>query len=159
MRRRFRASFFCVLVLAVSAVFPAFGQQLLLVQGESSRLLTRPLLRELPQVELVTETPWTNRTDTYTGVSIADLSEQLPNPSARNRVRLVALNDYSVTAPLDLLLEADATLVYERNGQPMPVREYGPFWLLFPFTERPELVRPEIRDLSVWQLQRMEFLP
>ncbi|MEX1058075.1 MAG: oxidoreductase, partial [Natronospirillum sp.] len=61
--------------------------------------------------------------------------------------------------PVDLLLEAHGVVVFERNGEPMPVRAYGPFWLLFPFSERPELVNRDIRNVSVWQLKKIEFLP
>lgn len=159
LRIRFIASSWCLLVMTALAAASVPAQQLLIIHGGESKLLTRQQLNELPTVNMVTDTPWTNTTATYTGVRLNVLTELLPVQAPRRRVRLVALNDYSVTASLDLLLDADATLVYERNGEPMPVRDYGPFWLLFPFSDQPGLARPEIRDVSVWQLQRLEFLP
>lgn len=146
-------------MMSLLAATLAPAEPLLLVHGEEATLLTRNELAELPAVQLVTGTPWTTTTDRYHGVTLEALMTVLPTSAARNRVRLVALNDYSVTAPVSKLLAAEATLAYERNGAPMPVRDYGPFWLLFPFSERPELMRQDIRDLSVWQLQRLEFLP
>ena len=40
----------------------------------------------------------------------------------------------------------------------MRVRDKGPLWIVFPWSEHPELVTERIRTWAVWQLTRLEVL-
>jgi hypothetical protein len=39
----------------------------------------------------------------------------------------------------------------------MRIRDRGPVWLLYPWTERPELDTPEFRERAIWQLAQIEI--
>jgi hypothetical protein len=69
----------------------------------------------------------------------------------------VALNDYAVSMPVAAMVADGAFLATRRNGAPLPVRERGPFWIVFPWSQRPALDTALHRQRSVWQLQRMEL--
>jgi hypothetical protein len=68
----------------------------------------------------------------------------------------VALNDYAATIPLPAALDAEAFLATRQDGNPMPVRSRGPFWIIFPWSRRPDLDTARVRQWSVWQLARIE---
>jgi hypothetical protein len=42
------------------------------------------------------------------------------------------------------------------NGKPMPVREKGPLWIVFPYDESPKFRSDYIYSQSVWQLNRID---
>lgn len=139
---------------------PAWAFDLQLIHGDREWSLSMDDLAAMPTTVLETDTPWTENIYRYSGVSVQALLTLTDHePGAIETLRLVALNDYAVEAPLSVFLDSDAVLVYERDGEPMPVRDYGPYWMLFPFTERPELERREVRNVSVWQLKTIELLP
>lgn len=119
---------------------------------------SREDLAAMPSTTMVTATPWTVDLDEYTGVALVDLVARLDVGENVELLSMSGLDGYAVTAPLAELAAADATLVYARNGEAMPVRAFGPYWLLFPFSDRPELLRRDIRNASVWQLQSIELL-
>lgn len=139
---------------------PAWAFDLQLIHGDREWSLSMDELSDMPITELETDTPWTEEAYRYSGVSVQTLLDMSDlDQNAIETLRLVALNDYAVEAPLSVLLESEGVLVFERDGEPMPVRDYGPYWMLFPFTERPELERREVRNVSVWQLKTIELLP
>lgn len=139
---------------------PGLAFDLQIIHGDREWSLSMDDLTAMPTTELETDTPWTEDIYRYSGVSVQALLNLAGGKEGRvETLRLVALNDYAVEAPLSVFLDSDAVLVYKRDGEPMPVRDYGPYWMLFPFTERPELERREVRNVSVWQLKTIELLP
>ena len=147
-----------VLLLAISPV--AWGFDLRLIHQDQTWSFTIDELKSLPQTSFETETPWTEHSGYYVGIRLSDLLTAAPmDTEAVSQLRMTALNDYAVDAPIQKLIDADAVVVYQRDGNTMPVRDFGPFWMLFPFTDRPELENREIRNVSVWQLKSIELMP
>lgn len=147
------------LVFLCIFAIPAAAFDLHLVSGDDKWRFGHDDLLAMSVVDMTTETPWTDTVDDYRGVTIDSLLSAAGLPAQQQELRLIALNDYAISTDVDTLLDADALIVFERNGEPMPVRDYGPYWVLFPFTERPELSNRDIRNLSVWQLKTIEVLP
>ncbi|MFY0663900.1 MAG: hypothetical protein JXQ97_04700 [Natronospirillum sp.] len=143
--------------LATMVAFPAVAATLVVtVDGVEDRMSVDSL-RAIRTNTLVTETPWTEAEDSYEGIYLADLLTHLDVGSEQGVLVLTALNDYRVEAPLADLVVADAFLSFSRNGELMPVRHYGPYWLLFPFTQRPELNDRTHRVWAVWQLKALDI--
>lgn len=104
--------------------------------------------------ELVTRTPWTRGPQRFGGLPLARLLAAL---GARGeRLHAQALNDYAASMPVAAVVEDGGFLATRRGGLPMAVREGGPFWLIFPWSRRPELDTAVHRQRSVWQLRRIE---
>ncbi|MFC3852057.1 hypothetical protein ACFOSD_02880 [Salinispirillum marinum] len=150
----------CVVLMNLCCVsWVAAEYRLHVVLPEHEVVLSQDDILALPQTQIVTGTPWTESVDEFTGIALSTLVDAIGwDISAKDtQVVLVALNDYQISANLDTLLNADAMLSHTRNAELMPVRAYGPFWLMFPFDERPELNDRLHRGWSVWQLQRIEL--
>ncbi|MBB3999373.1 molybdopterin-dependent oxidoreductase [Aureimonas pseudogalii] len=110
-------------------------------------------LDALPQTSFRTTTPWHQGAVEFSGVSLKDLVA-FAGVEAR-QLELIALNDYAVDAKLSELIEADALLATRQNGQPLPLTDKGPVFVVFPFDERSELKHQTYYSRSVWQLSEI----
>jgi hypothetical protein len=118
------------------------------------RRLTRTEIEALGVREMVTTTAWTRGPRHFGGVPLALVLAAVGAQGAR--LRAVALNDYAVSIPRAEAMAAGAFLATRDGGEPIPVRERGPFWIVFPWTDRPELETARIRQWAIWQLARIE---
>jgi hypothetical protein len=110
-----------------------------------------PGLEALGTVQLVTRTAWTGEAlQRFSGVPLARVLEAVQ--AEGDSLRAVALNDYAVTLPMEDATRHGAVLATRHDGVPMRVRDRGPIWLLYPWTERPELDTPVFRERAIWQL-------
>jgi hypothetical protein len=69
-----------------------------------------------------------------------------------SEVEVRALNDYKEVIPLDDFDKYDVLLAMRMNGRLMKVRDKGPIWIVYPWSEHPELDDFATREKSVWQL-------
>ena len=110
-------------------------------------------LDSMQQVEFSTTTIWTEGTARFSGVSVMRLLESVG--AAGETLRMSALNDYSVEMPV-ADLEEDAPIIATRmNGEIMPVREKGPYWVVYPFDSNPKYQTEATYARSVWQLKML----
>jgi len=69
-------------------------------------------------------------------------------------LRTVALNDYAVNVPVTDALDYDVILAMSMNGETLRVRDRGPLWIIYPWTEEyPELRNEIYHGRSIWQLK------
>jgi len=119
------------------------------------RRLTLSQVDAIGRVDLVTHTPWTIGPQNFAGLPMVRLLEAV---GARGEtLRAAALNDYAVSMPIAEIVAADAFLATHQDGTPIPVRLRGPFWIIFPWSQRPDLGDAIYRRRSVWQLQRIDI--
>lgn len=105
---------------------------------------------------LETRTPWTgSEPRRFQGVPLARLLAAVGAEGAR--LRAVALNDYAITADIAELVAAGGFLATRQDGQPLRIRDRGPIWLIFPWSARPDLDTPTLRERSIWQIRRIEI--
>lgn len=102
-----------------------------------------------------TDTPWTDGLNTYEGPLFRDLYELVGG----NGTTLVAtaLNEYSVEIPVQDILDHDVILAMRINGERMSIRDRGPLWVIYPWTEKQELRTEIIYSRSIWQVSRIEI--
>lgn len=113
-----------------------------------------PMLHRLPQLEIVTRTPWYATPRSFSGPLVRDV---LSAAGARgDKVQAVALNDYRVDIPFDDLLRFDVVLALLLDGKPMQVRDKGPLFIMYPFDRRPELRTAVYFSRCAWQLVKLE---
>ncbi len=111
------------------------------------------MLRELGAAEIRTTTIWTDGEQVFEGVWLSTLIERLGASGVS--IAATAINDYSIEIPLTDAVEGGALVAYHRNGQPMPVRDKGPLWIVYPFDDDPAYKSEVIFSRSIWQLDRM----
>ncbi|MBK5927316.1 oxidoreductase [Rhodobaculum claviforme] len=127
------------------------------VSGDRTKVHSMAALRALDPVTLTTSTPWTDSAQRFEGVPLARLLGS-PRPGD-GTLRLVALNDYVVEMPLADVGDTLPIVAYSRDGQPMSIRDKGPYWVIYPFDDSPDHRSETHFSRSVWQLVRIEVHP
>lgn len=124
----------------------------------AERRLDRAALDALPQAEIRTETPWTTGPQTFAGPSLATLAglAALPGHPVTDAL-VVAINDYSATIPATDWQARTVVLASRHNGQPMRVRENGPYWVVYPLSGEPALNTQAYHARMVWQVNAITF--
>lgn len=141
---------------------PALGQEAMGLQvtavpsQDTPETLSLSELDALAQVEFQTSTIWTDGRPVFSGVPLKGLLNSL---DADGRVvELIALNDYAVTIPIDEL-ENTAPIVATRiDGEIMPVRDKGPFWVVYPYDSDAKYRTEIVYARSIWQLNRIKVV-
>lgn len=98
-----------------------------------------------------TETSWTDGMITFEGVLARDVMNAVG--AQGSAVNAVALDDYSSQVPLADFKAYDVILAFAMDGKPLSRRDKGPLWIIYPWTELPELKIKETVTHAVWQLK------
>lgn len=113
------------------------------------------MLKQLPVRTFSTTTIWTEGANAFTGVLLKDLLDALG--SSGTQIKATAINDYAVDIPASDAVEGGAIVAYEMNGKPMPVREKGPLWIVYPYDASPDYRTETIYSRSIWQLHQLDI--
>lgn len=123
------------------------------IDGGKPAAFDLAVLKSLPVTRVLTTTPWTDGEDLYEGVRIRDLLHRL---GAQGAVVLAdAVDDYEVKIPMKDIRDYDVIVAYAVNGKPLPVDDKGPLWIIYPYSEHPDLQKDLYFSRSVWQLNRL----
>jgi hypothetical protein len=113
------------------------------------------LLKTLPVTTFKTTTTWTEGVNTFTGVSLKAL---LAVVGAQGTIaKAIALNDYAVEIPVSDAVVDGPIVAYAMNEQPMPVRDKGPLWIVYPYDTNADYRTEAIYSKSIWQLSQIEL--
>ena len=146
-------------VLLLTAAASAWAEDTLLTvrHGDHERHYDMAALLAFEPVEITTSTIWTEGPQTFVGVPLSTLIQDLG--VSDGTVVAMAINDYSATIPLDEITPEAPILAYHRNGAPMPLRDKGPLWLVYPYDSDSAYRSEVIYSRSVWQLDRLDLTP
>jgi hypothetical protein len=112
------------------------------------------MLEKLPQKTFSTQTPWYPNPVSFTGPLLRDV---LAAAGAKgNKIMAVALNDYKTEIPFDDATKHDVIVARLMNGRPMPVREKGPLFIVYPFSAKAELRAEIYYNRAAWQLNALQ---
>lgn len=115
-----------------------------------------PMLEALGLETLSTRTTWTGTAEqTFAGVRLARVIGALGLDGTA--IRATALNDYAVDVPMEDVTRHGAFLATRQDGVPLRVRDRGPIWLIYPWSDRPELDIATFRERAIWQLRRLDL--
>lgn len=135
------------------------GPVILTVTGNISNINTeektaefdREMLMNLDVIEQQTLTPWSEGVDSYKGPLLRSLMAAVGVNSGT--LIVTALNDFSAVVPVQDGKDYNVMLAMDINGKPMSVRNKGPIFLLYPFSDAPSLNNEVIYNRSVWQIK------
>lgn len=140
----------CPLEAPRGAVVLRIDGQIRLCNAGLETLFDMPMLEALPRRTVKTENPWEEGVSVYEGVLLRDLLDYV---NANGSIlKIAALNDYSADLTVADVQSIDVILAYKRNGAYMPVREKGPLFVIFPFSDDPSLATEQRYGQSVWQV-------
>ncbi|GEN27410.1 oxidoreductase [Halovibrio variabilis] len=113
----------------------------------------RAMLAALPQHAFETGTPWTEGRNHYRGPLMRELLAQVGADS--DTVHVAALNGYEADIPVSDFEDYDVILALAKDGDAIPIREYGPLWVLYPFDQDDVLLSEKVRFRAVWQVMHI----
>lgn len=116
--------------------------------------LTMSQLAALPQHSFTTHTPWDTQPRRFTGPLLRDVLRLVG--AQGDELLAVALNDYKVTIPTSDTTRFGVILARLIDGKPMPVRDRGPLFIVYPYDSDAELRSDRYYARSAWQLLRIE---
>jgi hypothetical protein len=114
------------------------------------------MLAALPQHTFSTRSPWYPQAHKFTGPLLRDVLAAV-DAQGKN-LRAIALNDYKVDLPVGDALKFNLVLARLRDDKPMPVREKGPLFLIYPFDADETLRNERYYSRSAWQLKALDVL-
>lgn len=144
-----------VLLMSVILSPVALADSFKLVEGTTTDIVSTADLEKLPTASITTGTNFTPKA-TFTGVPFQDFLNKY-NVRAK-ALRFFALDEYSYTVPVDELLKYHAILAYRKNGKFMPVSDLGPYVVIFPRDEHPELPKADINAKTVWMISKVKVI-
>jgi hypothetical protein len=147
--------------LAAADLAPPKGPVILEVRGQIARTnadrvarFDMAMIEALPSARLSTSTPWTKGVQEFVGVPLRALLDAVG--AQGHQVQATAINEYRSVIPLEDAVRDNALIAYRLNGQPMPVREKGPLWLVFPYDSSPRMRTDAMLGRSIWQLKTLQ---
>lgn len=111
------------------------------------------MLEKLPQQSFSTGSPWYSQPVQFTGPLLRDVLAAAKASGSKIVAR--ALNDYKTEIPFDDVLQQQVIVARLMNGKPMPVREKGPLFIVYPFDSKPALRTELYYNRSAWQLRSL----
>ena len=143
----------CTLPLPRETIILAVEGQILECNSGPKANFDMAMLEALPKSIIRTENPWELAEAAYEGVLLRELLDYLKATGTVLSIR--ALNDYHADLSVDDVNQYDVILAYKRNGQYIPVREKGPLFVIFPFSDIPSLQTEKRFAQSVWQVKEI----
>jgi len=143
------------LLFSVISAKAAYADSFVLADGSKEITISTEDLVKLPATSITTATNFTPKA-TFEGVTFTELLSKYSIKASS--LRVYALDDYSYTLPVGELLKYHVILAYRKNGQLIPVSDLGPFAIIYPRDEHPELNKLEVNAKTVWQINRIEVI-
>ena len=112
------------------------------------------MLAALPQKSFTTNTPWYKTPKKFTGPLLRDV---LAAAGAKGTTLVaVALNDYKIEIPYEDAQRFDMVMARLLDDQPMPTRDKGPLFIVYPYDSSADLRSERYYSRSAWQLRTLE---
>lgn len=122
--------------------------------GEVARFDMK-MIEALPQHSFTTSTPWFDKPVKFTGPLLADVLAAVK--ASGSNVSAVAINDYRITIPAADAAKFQVIVARLIDDKPIPVREKGPLFVVYPFDSSAELRTSTYYERSIWQLKALDI--
>ena len=164
-RRRFTASvLLCALAISGNALALDAPKErpILAVSGKIAEKnagdvarFDMKMIEALPQHSFTTTTPWFDKPVKFTGPLLADVLAAVK--ASGTSVSAVAINDYKITIPAGDATKYKVIVARLIDDKPIPVREKGPLFVVYPFDSSAELRTSTYYERSIWQLKALDI--
>lgn len=112
------------------------------------------MLAALPQHSFSTSNPWYKESKKFTGPLLRDV---LALAGAQgSMLKAEALNNFKVDIPMADTQQFPMVLARLMDDKPMPTREKGPLFIVYPFDTNTELHSARYYSRSAWQLRTLD---
>jgi hypothetical protein len=111
----------------------------------------RAMIEAIAPTRVQTMTPWTEGVPVFEGPMLRGLIEYVGGTGVQ--IKATALNDYSAVIPMSDIQQYDIVLAMKQDDKTLRVRDKGPFFVVYPFSQNPSLNTEVIHNRSVWQVK------
>jgi hypothetical protein len=125
----------------------------------TTRVLSSDDFTKLPQNNLQTNTAWTEGPQSFDGVLLRDVLATVGvdgTEAGSHSITVLALNDYSISIPLEDAYKYDVLVAHKMNGKELNRRDKGPYWIVYPRDQHEELNDSRYDHRWAWQLKQIE---
>ncbi len=122
----------------------------------AAALFDMAMLAGFAQSTITTATPWFIGARRFTGPRLRDVLDAAG--AQGSLLRASALNDYRVEIPFTDVRKFDVVLTRLIDDRPLPVRDKGPLFVMYPFSTHPELLTSVYYGRCIWQLKAIEVV-
>jgi hypothetical protein len=112
-------------------------------------------LRALPQHELTEQPTNFPSAHRFRGPLLADVL-RLAGAAAGADAALTALDDYKVTITGGEMASHVPILALDLDGVTLAGHDFGPYFVMWPFREKPEIDNEAFQAKAIWQVIRIE---
>ncbi|NQU59416.1 MAG: molybdopterin-dependent oxidoreductase [Rhodospirillales bacterium] len=134
---------------------------ILVIEGDMTHTNTSPagarfdmaMLKNIKSHTINTITPWTEGMQAYEGPLLRDVLKAVG--AVGSTVKAVAINDYAVDIPVSDLEKYSVILAHTLNGKAMSVRDKGPLWVIYPWSDNAALRKETFYAKSIWQVKKL----
>lgn len=120
------------------------------IAGGQAAAFTRAQLEAMGLATIRTSTPWHDGLQTFEGVPLTRLMQTVK--AQGGTIEVMALNRYRTLIPMDDFERHGPILAVRRNGAYMPVRDKGPFFIIYPYDSSAALRTEQYYARSAWQV-------
>lgn len=117
--------------------------------------LDMKMIEALPQHSFTTRTPWYDKPVKFTGPLLADVLKLVK--AQGQTIGATAINDYRITIPAGDASQHGVIMARLIDDQPIPVREKGPLFIVYPFDNSATLRSSVYYERSIWQLKALDI--
>jgi hypothetical protein len=146
----------CLFVTIVTSVARA-DDAILVFSGKvpgGAVTLTRDEIAKLPQRTLTEQPTSFPEPIAFKGPSLNDVLTLAG--ATGGDITLTAADDYKVDITADEMKTFNPILAIEKDGMRMAPDDFGPFFVMWPFKERPEIDNEAFQAKAIWSVVRIE---
>ena len=154
-RRAF--GFACLLVTMMTSFGACADDAVLTLTGEvpgGEVTLTRDAIAKLPQRELSEQPTSFPAAINFKGPSLTDVLKLAG--ATGGDLTLSAADDYKVDITADEMKKYGPILAIEKDGVRMAPDDFGPFFVMWPFKEKPEIDNEVYQGKAIWTVVKIE---
>jgi hypothetical protein len=154
-RRGFAAA--CLLVTIMTSFGARADDAVLIFTGKVPNgqvTLTRDEIAKLPQRELSEQPTSFPAMINFKGPLLSD-ALKLAGATVGD-VTLTAADDYTVDIRADEMAKYNPILAIEKDGVRMAPDDFGPFFVMWPFKEKPEIDNEAFQAKAIWTVVKIE---
>jgi len=132
------------------------SSELTIRSGNSDLTFDRQELEAFPQNVIFTHSPYFAGQRQFSGPTLERLISAF-GLTGEDTISLEALNGYKASGSIAEILTLNPIVATRMNNKPMSVRDRGPYWVILPLSDRPELDNEDFHRLMVWQLREIRL--
>jgi hypothetical protein len=147
----------CLLVTSMTSPAVRADDAALVFSGKvpgGTVTLTREEIAKLPQRTLTEQPTSFPAPIAFTGPSLAEVLTLAG--AAGGDITLTAADDYSVEITADEMKAFDPILAIEKDGALMAPDDFGPFFVMWPFKDKPEIDNETFQAKAIWSVVKIE---